>query len=72
MSGVFWYLFIKLFCRQRKYIISQLRKIQEADLNDTLKVQDIAMKFCKQQELRKSVSEITKIINNGNIDDYVQ
>ena len=57
---------------QRKYIISQLRKIQEADLNDTLKVQDIAMKFCKQQELRKSVNEITKIINKGNIDDYEQ
>jgi hypothetical protein len=57
---------------QRKYVISQLRKIQEADLNDTLKVQDIAMKFCKQQELKKSVSEITKIINKGNIDDYDQ
>jgi len=57
---------------QRKYVIGQLRKIQEADLNDTLKVQDIAMKFCKQQELRKSVNEITKIINKGNIDDYEQ
>jgi replicative DNA helicase len=57
---------------QRKYIIGQLRKIQEADLNDTIKVQDIAMKFCKQQELKKSVAEITKIINKGNIDDYEQ
>lgn len=57
---------------QRKYAISQLRKIQEADLNDTDKVQDIAMRFCKQQELRKSVNEITKIINKGNIDDYEQ
>lgn len=57
---------------QRKYVISQLRKIQEADLNDTLKVQDIAMKFCKQQELKKSITEINKIINKGNIDDYDQ
>lgn len=57
---------------QRKYVIGQLRKIKEADLNDTLKVQDIAMKFCKQQELKKSVTEITKIINKGNIDDYEQ
>jgi replicative DNA helicase len=57
---------------QRKYVIGQLRKIKEADLNDTLKVQDIAMKFCKQQELKKSVNEITKIINKGNIDDYEQ
>lgn len=57
---------------QRKYVIGQLRKIKEADLNDSLKVQDIAMKFCKQQELKKSVNEITKIINKGNIDDYEQ
>lgn len=55
---------------QRKYVISQLRKIQEANLNDTLVVQDIAMKFCKQQELKKSVAEITKIINKGDIENY--
>jgi len=55
---------------QRKYAISQLRKIQDANLHDTLKVQDIAMKFCKQQELKKSVNEITKIINKGDIEDY--
>jgi replicative DNA helicase len=55
---------------QQKYIIAQLRKIKEANLNDTLKVQDIAMRFCKQQELKKSVAEITQIINKGNIDDY--
>lgn len=55
---------------QRKYAIAQLRKIQEANLHDTLKVQDIAMKFCKQQELKKSVNEITKIIDKGDIEDY--
>jgi hypothetical protein len=55
---------------QRKYAISQLRKIQDANLHDTLKVQDIAMKFCKQQELKRSVNEITKIINKGDIEDY--
>jgi replicative DNA helicase len=53
---------------QRKYILSQLRKIKEADLNDTLKIQDMAMKFCKQQELKKAVAEITKIINLGDIE----
>lgn len=55
---------------QRKYVITQLRKVQEAELNDTLYVQDVAMKFCKQQELKKSVKEIQKIIDRGNIDDY--
>jgi hypothetical protein len=30
---------------QRRYAISQLRKIQEASLNDTIWVQDTAMRF---------------------------
>ena len=55
---------------QRKYVLAQLRKVQEANLNDTLKVQDIAMRFCKQQELKKSLKEIQKIIDRGNIEDY--
>lgn len=55
---------------QQKYVISQLRKIQEASLHDTLKVQDIAMKFCKQQELKKSIKEIQKIIDKGDIENY--
>jgi replicative DNA helicase len=55
---------------QQKYVIKQLEKVKEASLHDTLKVQDIAMKFCKQQELKKSIKEIQKIIDKGNIDDY--
>jgi RecA/RadA recombinase len=57
---------------QRKYVISQLRKIQEANLNDTLKVQDMAMRFCKQQEMKKSMSMVNKIIERGNLEDYEQ
>jgi replicative DNA helicase len=57
---------------QQKYTIAQLRQIKEADLNDTEKVQKIAMTFCKQQEMKRSVSEITKIINKGNLEDYEQ
>lgn len=57
---------------QRKYVIQQLRKIQEADLNDTLKVQDMAMRFCKQQEMRKSMMQVNKIIERGNLEDYEQ
>jgi len=57
---------------QRKYVISQLRKVQEADLNDTLKVQDMAMRFCKQQEMRKSMMQVNKIIERGNLEDYEQ
>jgi hypothetical protein len=55
---------------QQKYVIKQLEKVKEASLHDSFKVQDIAMKFCKQQELKKSIKEIQKIIDKGNIDDY--
>lgn len=54
----------------RKYILTQLRKIKEAELNDTLKVQDLAMKFCKQQELIRSVNQIQKIISVGNFENF--
>lgn len=57
---------------QRKFVISQLRKVQEADLNDTLKVQDLAMRFCKQQEMKKSMAMVNKIIERGNLEDYEQ
>jgi replicative DNA helicase len=57
---------------QRKYVLAQLQKVKDANLNDTLKVQDIAMRFCKQQELKKSIKEITKIIDKGNLEDYEQ
>ncbi len=57
---------------QRKYVLTQLQKVKDANLNDTLKVQDIAMRFCKQQELKKSVKEIQKIIDKGNLEDYEQ
>lgn len=57
---------------QRKYVIQQLRKVQEADLNDTLKVQDMAMRFCKQQEMKKSMMQVNKIIERGNLEDYDQ
>jgi replicative DNA helicase len=55
---------------QQKYVIKQLEKVKVASLHDSFKVQDIAMKFCKQQELKKSIKEIQKIIDKGNIDDY--
>lgn len=55
---------------QRRYALTQLRKIKEADLNDTLYVQETAMRFCKQQELMKALAEINKIISKGEVDNY--
>ena len=57
---------------QRKYVLDVLSKIKEANLNDTLYVQDIAMKFCKQQELKKTLLKINKIVEGGNLDEYEQ
>ncbi len=45
-------------------------KIEKASLNDTLYVQETAMKFCKRQELKKAVKEIDTIITNGKLDEY--
>src|SRR5690606_4617932 len=39
-------------------------------LNDSEFVQNMAMKFCKQQELKKSVHEIQEIIDKGDLDSY--
>ena len=57
---------------QRKYVLAQLEKIQEANLNDTLKIQDVATDFCKKQELRKAIKEINKIIDTSDSNEYEQ
>ena len=55
---------------QRDFLLKQLRHIKEAESNDSYWVQERALKFCKQQELKKSVKEIQEIIDKGDIDDY--
>ena len=55
---------------QQKYIVRLLSKIKEVDLYDSLKVQDIALKFCKHQELKKTIKKIDQIIDRGDIDDF--
>lgn len=54
------------------FIKTQIKKIKDAELKDSPKVQKIAMNFCKQQELKKSMREIQKIIDKGNLEDYDQ
>lgn len=55
---------------RRTSVISQLRRIKEANLNDTLYVQDTAMSFCKRKELQKSVKEIQQILDKGNLEEF--
>mgnify|MGYP001461885363 CR=1 FL=1 len=54
----------------KEMYIEQFDKVKNATLNNGLNVQDTAMKFCKQQELKKSVRKIQQIIETGNLDDY--
>jgi replicative DNA helicase len=54
----------------QKFAIAQLRKVQEANLNDSLVVQEQSMRFCKQQELKRSITEIQSIIDKGDISKY--
>jgi len=54
------------------FIKTQIKKIKDAPLKDSPKVQKIAMNFCKQQELKKSMRQIQKIIDRGNLEDYDQ
>ena len=53
-----------------EWTIKQFKYIKEANLNDGLEVQDKAMRFCKQQELQKSIKEIQAIIDKGDFDRY--
>jgi len=52
------------------YIKALMEELEETPLKDSEFIQDKAMKFCKQQELRKSISEIQDIIDKGDLDDY--
>lgn len=52
------------------YLKAQLDEIKDGSLNDSNYVQEMGMKFCKQQELIKAVNEIQKIIEVGDLDSY--
>jgi replicative DNA helicase len=54
----------------KQLINAQLKEIKEITLNDSEKVQNMAMKFCQQQELKKSIAEMNAIIEKGDLDDY--
>jgi replicative DNA helicase len=68
-------LIIRLNSRQdnetaKLYIKAQLDEIKDSSLNDSEFIQTMAMKFCKQQELKKSVHDIQEIIDKGDLDSY--
>lgn len=52
------------------YLNAQIEEIKDGDLNDSEFVQSMAMKFCKQQELKKSIHEMQEIIDKGDLNSY--
>ena len=54
----------------RNSVFSHIRRIEEAELNDTFYIQETALKFCKRQELVKAIKQMNEIITKGTIDDY--
>jgi replicative DNA helicase len=52
--------------------INLLRKIESTPLDDSNYIQTYALKFCKQKELKKSIQQISSIIDKGDVEDYDQ
>lgn len=57
---------------QIKLIKDNLNNIKNSNSVDMFNVQEVAIKFCKQQETRKVVFEIQKLIDKGDLSDYDQ
>jgi len=47
-----------------------IKEVKSADNKDCLHTQDVAIKFCKQQELKKATQKIQKILDTGDFDRY--
>ena len=47
-----------------------IKEIQESDNKDCLHTQKVAIRFCKQQELKKANQKIQKILDTGDFDRY--
>ena len=54
----------------RESALEMLNEIQNSDSKDCLHIQDVAIKFCKQQELKKASQKIQKILDSGDFDRY--
>ena len=54
----------------RESAIELLREVENTDSRDCLHTQEIAIKFCKQQELKKATQKIQKILDTGDFDRY--
>ena len=54
----------------RDSAIEMIKEIKNSDHKDCLHTQEVAIKFCKQQELKKANNKIQKILESGDFDRY--
>ena len=54
----------------RTNIFDMLVEIRECSVEDHLWIQEKALKFCKQQELKKAITKVNKIIEKGDFESY--
>ena len=54
----------------RESALEMIKEVKNADNKDCLHTQEIAIKFCKQQELKKANNKIQKILEAGDFDRY--
>jgi replicative DNA helicase len=54
----------------RESALEMIKDVKNTDNKDCLHTQEIAIKFCKQQELKKAIQKIQKIQDAGDFDRY--
>jgi replicative DNA helicase len=54
----------------RESAFELIKEVKNTDNKDCLHTQDVAIRFCKQQELKKATQKIQKILDSGDFDRY--
>lgn len=55
---------------QREYLLAIVKELANKSLDDAKSTQDKALKFCKQQHLKKGLSQIQDIMARGDFENY--
>ena len=54
----------------KKYVFDMLKEIKDASFEDHLFIKEKAIKFCKQQELKKAIRKVENIMEKGDFESY--
>ena len=54
----------------KKYVFDMLKEVKDASFEDHLFIKEKAIKFCKQQELKKAIRRVETILEKGDFESY--